>query len=65
MGGGGVISGQQEFFFLQTFFYPSHFSAGIFFPKIGSVQVFVNIYLHLHCGYCSNDPDMELQSLKI
>ena len=64
-GGGGVISGQQEFFFFANLFYPSHFSAGIFFPKKGSVQVFVNIYLHLHCGYCSNDPDMELQSLKI
>ena len=64
-GGGGMISGQQEFFFFANLFYPSHFSAGIFFPKKGSVQVFVNIYLHLHCGYCINDPDMELQSLRI
>ena len=37
-----------------------------FFPQKRSVQVFVKMYLHshwlvyLHCGYCSNSPDMEL-----
>ena len=64
-GGGGGDFWSARIFFFANLFYPSHFSAGIFFPKKGSVQVFVNIYLHLHCGYCSNDPDKELQSLKI
>ena len=63
-GGGGVIPGQQKFFFYKPSF-PFSFPCRIFFPNKGSVQVFVNMYLHLHCGYCSNDPDLELQSLRI
>ena len=49
----------------QDIFVPSHLPVGFFFPQRGSVQVFVKMYLHLHCGFCSNGPDMELQSLKI
>ena len=47
----------------QDIFCPFSFVCRIFFPQRGSVQVFVKMYLHLHCGYCSNGPDMELQSL--
>ena len=58
-----------KFFFCkpagQDIFVPSHLSVGFFFPQRRSVQVFVKMYLHLHCGFCSNGPDMELQSLKI
>ena len=65
-GVGLVISGQQNFFSAgQDIFVPSHLSVGFFFPQRGSVQVFVKMYLHLHFGFCSNGPDMELQSLKI
>ena len=78
--GGGGISGHQEFFFsnnlvgriffsllnaLQDIFFPPHFSAGFFFLKKGSCVYIYKMYLHLHCGQCSNSSNMELQSLKM
>ena len=50
---------------LQDSYFPLRLSAGFFFPPKGSVQVFYKMYLHLHCGYCSNSPDMKLQSNKL
>ena len=73
-------SGQHEFLFsrnlmgrifflflnnLQDNFFPPYLSAAFFFPQKGSIQVFEKMYLHLHRGYCSKSPDMELQGLKI
>ena len=76
-GGGWVISGQQVFFFLATwwagYFFPSYMLCRIFFSLLVSLQDFFflkkvsclhlqNVF-HLHCGYCSNSSNMELQSL--
>ena len=66
-------------FFLATwwagYFSPPKCSAGYFFPLLISLQDFFSskkcrvyiyiMYLHLHCGYCSTSPHMELQSLKM
>ena len=65
-GGGGWVGNfwsARIFFFYKPFSFS--FVCRIFFAKKESVQVFVKMYLHLYCGYCSNGPDMELQSLKI
>ena len=55
--GGLVISGQRNFFFCkpagQDIFFPSNLSTGFFSSKRVSPS-FVKMYLHLHCGYCSN-----------
>ena len=50
---------------LQDIFFPPHFSAGFFFLKKGSCVYIYKMYLHLHCGHCSNSSNMELQSLKM
>ena len=47
------------------YFFPPHFSAGFFFLKKGSCVYIYKMYLHLHCGHCSNSSNMELQSLKM
>ena len=36
-----------------------------FFLKKGSCVYIYKMYLHLHCGHCSNSSNMELQSLKM
>ena len=50
---------------LQDIFFPPHFSAGLFFLKKGSCVYICKMYLHLHCGHCSNSSNMELQNLKM
>ena len=50
---------------LQDIFPPPHFSAGYFFLEKGSFVYISKMYLHLHCGHCSDSPNMELQSLKM
>ena len=75
-----MISGQQAFFFLATwwagYFFPSKCSAEYFFFLFISLQDFFflkkvscayiyRMYLHLHCGYCCNSSILELQSLKM
>ena len=47
---------------LQDIFFSPRFSAGFFFLKKASCLHLQNV-LHLHCGYCSNSSNMELQSL--
>ena len=60
----------------QDIFSPSKCSAGYFFSLLISLQDFFflkkgsrvyiyKMYLHLHCGHCSNSSNMELQSLKM
>ena len=48
-GGGWVISGQQEFFFLTAwwaaYFFPSKCSAGYFFPSSFLCRIFFPVYL--------------------
>ena len=74
-----MISGQHVFFSSnlggQDIFFPPKCSAGYFFSLLISLQDFFSskkchvynyrMYLHLHCGYCSNSSNMELQSLKM
>ena len=67
-----MISGQQVFFSSnlggQNIFFSPKCSAGNFFSLLISLQDFFPSKvscLHLHCGYCSNSSNMELQSLKI
>ena len=59
----------QDIFFPSKcsagYFFPPHFSAGLFFLKKGSCVYIYKMYLHLHCGHCSNSSNMELQSLKM
>ena len=43
---------------LQDIFFSPHFSAGLFFTQKSVVFI-------LHCGYCSNSSNMELQSLQM
>ena len=73
-----MISGQQVFFFSQPggqgicsllnalldIFFSPDFSAGFFFLKKCVVNIY-RMHLQLHCGYCSNSSNMELQSLKM
>ena len=61
--------GGQDIFFPPKcsagyFFFSPHFSAGFFFLKKCRVYIY-RMNLHLHCGYCSNSSNMELQSLKM
>ena len=60
-----MISGQQEFFSeqpggqdiffaLQDIFFPSSFLCRNFFLEKGSCVYIYKMYLHLHCGHCSN-----------
>ena len=74
-----MISGQQFFVSSnlggQDIFFPPKCSAGYFSSLLISLQDFFpsekcrvyiyRIYLHLHCGYCSNSSNIELQSLKM
>ena len=72
-----MVSGQQDFFlatWCAGYFFPpkcsagylfSHFSAGFFFLKSVVFTFTECIILHLHCGYCSNSSNMELESLKM
>ena len=78
-GGGGGVSDfwSASFFFLATwwagYFFPSYMLCRIFFSLLVSLQDFffhkkvsylhLQNVLHLHCGYCSNSSNMELQSL--
>ena len=73
-----MISGQQAFFFLATwwagyffpskcsaeYFFPLHFSAGFFFLKKVSCVYIYRMYLHLHCGYCCNSSIWSCKALK-
>ena len=36
-----------------------------FFLKKGSCVYIYKMYLHLHCGHCSNSSNMELQSFEM
>ena len=69
-----------NFFFLATWVGRIFFSLlntlqDIFLSLLISLQDFFSskkcrvyiyrMYLHLHCGYCSNSSNMELQSLKM
>ena len=49
---------------LQDIFFSLNFSAGFSFPQKSVVYIY-RMYLHLHCGYCSNSSNMELQSVKM
>ena len=63
-----MISCQQDFFpenLLGRIFFSLPICLQDFFPLEMVSSSFVKMYLHLHCGYCSNGPDIELQSLKI
>ena len=78
-GGGGGVGDfwLASFFFLATwwagYFFPSYMLCRIFFSLLVSLQDFFFLkkvsclhlqnVLHLHCGYCSNSSNMELQSL--
>ena len=71
-GRGGLVG---NFWSAELFFFCKPLLGRIFFSLLICLQDFFSLkrgspsfckmYLHLHCGYCSNGPDMELQSLKI
>ena len=50
---------------LQDIFSPPCFSAGFFSSKKGHCVYIYKMYLHSHCGHCSNSPNMELQRIKL
>ena len=63
-------SGGQDIFFPLNALQDICFSLLIslqdfFFLKKGSCVYIYKMYLHLHCGHCSNSSNMELQSLKM
>ena len=46
----------------RIFFFSPHFSAGFFFPQKNVVYIY-RMYLYLHCVYCSNSSNMQLQKM--
>ena len=50
----------------QQFFFSSNLVERIVFYLLNALQdYFFLMCLHLHCGYCSNSSNMELQSLRM
>ena len=64
----GNLGGQDIFSLLNTLqdiFLSLLISLQDFFSSKKCRVYIYRMYLHLHCGYCSNSSNMELQSLKM